>query len=118
MPKYTFECKKCQTKKQHFVTANYNVLCEECGSETVRKLPTLNGPAEVKETIDPMLGTKHRQDQKEMIRERNDEYFWTTQVPKLAADPTYSLETKIENGWIWIDDKGEIHVNNKPPHKR
>lgn len=102
-----------------FVSSNYDAMfCEDCGSSMKRQLPRLNGPAEVKETVDPFLGTKHRQDQKEMIRERNDEYFWRVQVPKLAADPTYSLETKIENGWVWVDDSGKIHVNDKPPSKR
>lgn len=118
MPKYRFKCKKCRKEQTFFVSTNYEFFCEECGGSMKRQLPKLNGPAEVKETVDSFLGTKHRQDQKEMIRERNDEYFWRVQVPRLAADPTYSLETKIENGWVWVDDSGKVHVNDKPPSKR
>jgi hypothetical protein len=24
----------------------------------------------------------------------------------------------LEQGWVWIDDDGKMHVHSKPPHKR
>ena len=118
MPKYTFKCPDCNHKEQHFVDANFEIWCEKCGALTNRLLPTLNGPVEVNETVDQFMGKKHRQGQKEMIKERNEEFFWSVEVPKLANDPKYSLETKLENGWVWVDDKGQINIHTKPPHKR
>lgn len=118
MPKYTFKCRDCGNMYSVFTGANDEPRCGICGGESKRQLPKLNGPAEVKETVDSMSGKSHRQDQKELIKERNEEYFWRVEVPKLAKDPKYSIETKIDNGWIWIDDKGQIQVYDKPPHKR
>lgn len=118
MPKYRFKCKKCENENTLFVESGSDVSCDQCGSEMKRQMPRLNGSPEVKETVNSFLGTKHRQDQKKLVRERNDEYFWKVEVPRLAADPTYSLETKIENGWVWVDDAGNIHIHDKPPGKR
>lgn len=119
MPKYKFLCTDCKNKFEEYVdikTKEYE--CPNCGSVSQRQLPTLGGSPDVTEVVNPFLGTKHKQDQKKLIKERNEEYYWKVEVPRLAADPTYSIETKLDNGWIWIDDAGKIHVHTKPPHKR
>jgi transcription elongation factor Elf1 len=119
MPKYTFSCCNCQNEIVKMVDAKKKTIaCSLCNTDMTRKLPSLNGPVEVTETVDSFMNVKHRQDQKQLIKERNDEYFWKIEVPKLANDPKYSLETKLENGWIWIDDNNKIHVHTKPPYKR
>ncbi len=79
-------------------------------------MPKLVGATEVRETVDHMTNSKHKQDQKALIRERNEEYFWKVEVPRLVQ--TYSVQTCLEEGWIWLDDKGQAHIYDKPPHKR
>jgi putative FmdB family regulatory protein len=119
MPKYTYACDSCNNRSVRMADAKQKTdTCDVCGSNMTRQLPSLNGPAEVTETVDSFMNVKHRQDQKSLIKERNDEYYWKVEVPKLANDPTYALETKLENGWIWIDDNNQIHVHDKPPYKR
>jgi Zn ribbon nucleic-acid-binding protein len=116
MSKYTFICEKCGHSEQQYTKRNINkVECTECGFDANRQLPTLVD-SEIRETIDPYTGVKRTQDQKELLRERKEEYYWTVEVPRLVQK--YSLETCLEQDWVWIDDNGELHVHTKPPHKR
>lgn len=116
MPKFTFIC-KCGNTTQKFVsTSQHTLKCDKCDLYMTREMPKLSGPAEVRETVDKHTNTKWKKDQKEMIDERKEEYFWTVEVPRLVQ--TYSLETCLEQGWCYIDDNGKVQLHTKPPHKR
>lgn len=118
MPKYTFECPKCKNVFREYVDKEIKTMeCDKCGQESNRKLPVIGG-ADVYETVNDYTNTKVKQDHKELLKERNEEFYWKVEVPRLAADPKYSLETKLDNGWVWVDDSGKIHVHTKPPHRR
>ena len=116
MPKFTFVCKSCNHSEQKFTTVSKKIVkCDKCGEDAQRQLPRLGKP-EVRETVDSYTGKKWRQDQKELLNERHDEYYWSVEVPRLVQK--YSLETCLEQDWVWIDDDGKLHVHTKPPHRR
>lgn len=89
-----------------------------CGMDMLRKLPTLSGQSDVHETVDSYTGTIQREDQRKIIEKRRDDYYWTVEVPRLVNSGTYSVETMLEQGWIYLDEKQQIQINNKPPSKR
>lgn len=116
MPKFTFVCEECEHSLQkHTNKKTFKVECPMCGSDANRQLPKIADP-EVRETVDSYTGRKWKQDQKELLKERRDDYYWSVEVPRLVQK--YSLETCLEQGWVWIDDEGKLHVHTKPPHKR
>ena len=116
MPKFTFVCEQCQHSEQKFTSiSKKTVKCSICGADANQQLPKLAN-SEVRETVNSYTGKKWRQDQKEMLDERRDEYYWTVEVPRLVQK--YSLETCLEQGWVWIDDDGKLNVHTKPPHRR
>jgi hypothetical protein len=82
------------------------------------QLPTLVGASEVRETVNAGTGVRWKQDQPDMIKQRHDEYFWSHEVPRLVASGTYSVQTMVEQGWIWFDDNKQMQVYAKPPHRR
>jgi hypothetical protein len=82
-----------------------------------RQMPVIS-PPNVREVVDKNTGITWCDGQREMVLDRKEEYFWSVEVPRLVASGIYSLETMLENEWIWVDDAGKIHVNNKPPDKR
>ena len=94
------------------------VECKTCSSTMCRQMPTLNGPANVREVVDKNTGITWTDGQQDMVKDRKDEYYWTVEVPRFVNSGTYSLETMLENQWIYVDDAGKIHTNNKPPSKR
>jgi hypothetical protein len=119
MPKYTFVCSECGASDQRYVPKLVKEIeCSICSKLAIRQLPTLNGPSSVTEVIDKYTGITHRRDQKEEVTARKEEYFWTVEVPRFVASGTYSLETMLENGWVWVDDNLQVHIHNKPPHRR
>lgn len=119
MAKYTFKCKTCGWSGQKFASAiSISTTCEKCSGVADRQLPTLNGPANVTEVVDKYTGLAIRPDQKEQVKSRRDEYYWTVEVPRMVASGIYSVETMLENEWIYLDDDGKVHIQSKPPHKR
>jgi hypothetical protein len=120
MPKYRFICDECGKEVYKFVKASRTEMrcLLSCDGTMKRALPTLNGPADVTEVVDKYTGTTWRQDQKDILKERRDEYYWTVEVPRFVNSGTYSVETMLENGWIYFDDKKQMQINNRPPHKR
>lgn len=120
MAKYTYECKACGFTFQKYTSINtMQTQCPQCSSFTTeRKLPTLNGPSNVTEIIDKYTGVTHRPNQKEEVEQRRAEYYWTVEVPRFVESGVYSIETMLENGWIWVDDNNQVHINNKPPQRR
>lgn len=84
----------------------------------IRQLPTLNGPSKVTEVIDKYTGTTWMKDQREEIKSRHDHYYWSVEVPRMVQSGTYSVETMLDNKWIWIDDNNQIRVHTKSPENR
>lgn len=116
MPKYTFICPKCNTQSQKYVPSNIEeIICDNCKAVAQRQLPIIGGAVEVKELIDPYTNVSWDQNQKELINERREEYYWTVEIPRLVEK--YSLETCLENKWLVYNEKGDLVVN-KPPSKR
>lgn len=118
MPKYTFKCSNGHSS-QRFTSRNVKeVDCKDCDQKMKQQLPTLSGQVDVTETIDDYTGIVHRADQREIVEQRRDEYYWTVEVPRMVNSGTYSVETMLEMGWIYIDDKDQVQINTKPPHRR
>jgi hypothetical protein len=120
MPKYTFKCPDGHTTQLMISSDIKTFPCTEnlCFETMTRQLPVLNGPSNVTEIINKTTGVAWRPDQKEEVKQRREEYYWTVEVPRLVASGTYALDTMLENGWIWVDDNKQIHVNTKPPAQR
>lgn len=118
MPRFKFKCSKCNTIVAKRVKIHTKEIECECGEIMQWQMPILNGTSEVTETVDKNFGTKWRADHKDDLKMRKDLYFWQHEVPRLVNSGIYGLDTLIENGWIIINDKGEIEIQTKPPHKR
>lgn len=119
MPKYTFKCQECGSAESLYLGRHVkSVTCKECGGETERQLPKLSGQVDVNEVIDGYTGVIHRPDQREIVEKRRNEYYWSVEVPRLVNSGTYSVETMLEMGWIYLDEKDHVQINDKPPHRR
>lgn len=118
MPKYSFKCPVCDNTTQKYVASSTLFLdCSKCSSKMRRQMPRISN-TDVTETVNKYTGLKHKQDHSTIMNARKDEYYWTVEVPRMVASGTYSLETMLENGWVYFDDKKQMHIQNKPPHKR
>lgn len=116
MPKYTFTCPECGTEIQKYVPSTIEeIACESCKAMAKRQLPALKGAVEVRELVDPYTNVSWDQNQKDLVKERREDYYWTVEVPRLVEK--YSLETCLENKWLIYNEKGDL-VINKPPSKR
>lgn len=118
MPRFKFKCTACDKIEPRRVKVGTKEVECECGNKMVWQMPTLNGASEVLETIDKESGTQWRSDHKDDLEKRKAEYFWKHEVPRLVDSGTYGLDTLIENGWVIINEKGQIEVQTTPPHKR
>ena len=121
MPKYTFVCANasCNSSQQLLVNGlTTHVICAVCGNSAFRQMPTLSGQSEVRETVNTHTGTTWRKDQKEILAARQENYLWEVEIPRKVASGTYTLETMLELGWVYVDDHGKIQTYTKPPHKR
>ena len=72
----------------------------------------------VKETSDKRMNRKWLDDHKETMKARKERYFYEVEVPRLVASGVYSIETMLQNNWIFFDDSGKMHVHTKPPSQR
>ena len=116
MPKYTFKCRKCDNQKQIFASVKRVVTpCDKCDEYMDRQMPILSGKAQVRETVDKLTNRKWIDNQKEILKDRQDHHYWKHEVPGLVNSGTYSLETMLEMNWVYFDDKGELHTRTKPP---
>jgi DNA-directed RNA polymerase subunit RPC12/RpoP len=116
MPKYTYFCAACKHEQQLVTNINTtSVPCRECGKPTERRMPKLSGH-QMNEVVNKLTGVKWKKDQEAMLKEMRDEHYWKNEVPRLVQK--YSLQTCLENGWIYIDDKGQVQIRDKPPNKR
>jgi hypothetical protein len=80
-------------------------------------MPSLNGKSTVTEVVDKYLGQTHIEDQRKILEDRKQDYYWAVEVPRFVNSGTYSLETMLENGWVYLNDKNEMIIRTKPPHK-
>lgn len=117
MPKYTFECGACKSTVQKFVAVDKKTAKCRCGNGMNRKMPKLSGHAQVTETVDKYTNRKWKQDQEDILEERKADYFWSVEVPRFVNSGTYSIETMLEMGWIYFNDKEEVQIRTKPPQK-
>lgn len=122
MPKYTFECPECGLIEQSYVQRHIKeIACKNCCSEDdilMKRMPPSVAPTEVRETVDKLFNLQQRPDQRELVKQRRDEYYWSVEVPRMVNSGTYTVETMLEMGWIYFDDRKQMHINTKPPNKR
>lgn len=117
MPKYTFECQSCYKKTQKYTSSSTkDIVCPECFALANKVLPNISG-AKTTETVDKMFNRKHVADQLNVMKERKLDYYWEVEVPKLVDSGTYSIETMLEQGWVFYNEKGELVTRTKPPQK-
>lgn len=117
MAKVTFKCSACNALIQKFTSSKKPKAICECGSEMKRQMPKLSGAAEVTEVIDKYSNKKWKLNQKEILEDRKAEYFWSVEVPKKVNSGVYEIDTMLELGWIYFDDKEEIQIRTKPPQR-
>jgi len=116
MPKYTFKCGHCDHTQQLFASVKrLKSPCEKCGEYMDRQMPVLSGHVQVKETVDKLTNRKWVDNQTDILSDRKDVHFWSKEVPKLVASGTYSMETMLENSWVYYDEKGQLKTRTKPP---
>lgn len=116
MPKYTFLCNQCNNSTQLFCQLHDKVVCSNCNIDMKLQMPIISGQ-EVRETIDTYSNAIWKQDQKNMIKERKADYFWEVEVPRMVNSGIYTLETMLENGWVYYDDKNNLQTRITPPQK-
>lgn len=118
MPKYRFYCSDCREDFTKIEGRHVEETeCPYCSGGAQRQMPTLNS-SEVTETVDKYVGKRLPTNNKDLIEQRRQEYYWKYEVPDLVRSGVYSLETQIENGWIIVKDDGTIEIQDKPPHRR
>ena len=117
MPKYTFKCESCGSSKSQFATVKTKIVDCVCGKTMNRQLPSLLTSNKT-ELVDKYKNISQRENQKEELQERRDKFYWEVEVPRMVNSGTYSLETMMEQNWVYVDDNNEIHINNKPLAQR
>jgi hypothetical protein len=117
MPKFTFVCSKCSHSSQQVINdLSITALpCSNCGSPADRKLPNLSGKSQVNETVDSHMGVKWQEDHEKTLTDRKRTYFWSVEVPRMVNSGVYSIETMLENRWVYYDEKGQLITRTKPP---
>lgn len=116
MAKYRFSCSSCNREKQIYVSTSTKQCQCECGADMNRKLPNIGG-AQVNELHDKYTNKSLVQDHKEIVSERKLDYYWSVEVPKMVNSGTYELDTMLERGWVYYDEKGNLVTRTKPPQK-
>ena len=115
MAKYTFTCPACNKVEQKFANPSATVTCE-CGHEMSKQMPKLAG-LKTTEVVDKYTNQKHVADQKQVLAERKLDYYWEKLVPEMVNSGTYSLDTMLEKGWVYYDEKKNLVTRTKPPQK-
>jgi hypothetical protein len=119
MPKYTFICSGCKAEAHTIMSRHVKEIeCPACKEKMKRQLPKISGSPVVNEVIDDYAGIVQPADQREVVEQRRDEYYWTVEVPRFVNSGKYGVDTMVELGWVTVDDKGNLQVQNRPPHKR
>jgi hypothetical protein len=81
----------------------------------VRQIPNISKSI-VKEKVDSYTNINVSIDNKEEIEERKLDHYWSEIVPRLVQE--HPPELCLQEGWTYIDEKGHIQIQTKPPHKR
>lgn len=116
--KATFECCVCGKVKSIYVKTADNVICE-CGNQMRRVFNIVDNKATtVTERKCNIFNINSMVDIEEEIKKRNEEHYWSVIVPDLVKSGNYKISEMLQNGWIYYDEKGQIQIQNKPPHKR
>lgn len=117
MPKYSYRCPNCYIELQKFAGINDKTHeCPKCNEMMNRLMPKLKSP-KVTEVVDKYSGKKHIEDQENVRQERKLDYYWKHEVPKMVDSGTYTLETMLEQGWVYFDEKKNLVTRTKPPQK-
>jgi len=117
MPKFVFFCMTCDNQQAFYLSSKViEKECPACKTGTMqRQMPVISTP-DVKECIDPYTNIHVPSDNKDILEARRSEYFWKVEVPRLANE--YPLDECLRQGWLVYNEKGELVLQNKPPHKR
>jgi hypothetical protein len=113
MAKNRYKCDSCG-QEDHRYSSRDEIQCS-CGGTYLRQLPNLAGHVQVNEVVDKDRNVKHKQDQKKIISDRRKTHYWTVLVPEMVVSGTYSLETMLENGWLYYNERGELVTRTIPP---
>jgi transcription elongation factor Elf1 len=115
MPKFTFKCQSCDKEENVYTSTDTNSRPCKCGSTMDRQIPKMAKPI-VKERVDSYTNVNVSVDNKEEIQERKLDHYWEVLVPRLVQQ--YPVEHCIQEGWMGYDDRNQLIVYTKPPHKR
>ena len=116
MPKYTYACVSCGSHTIRYAPASTISIVCACGATAPRSLPTISGPATIKELVDPYTGVHLPVDNQEILENRKSDHYWSVVVPRLVNE--HGPEIALNEGWAYFDEKGKFKVYDKPPHKR
>lgn len=116
MPKYVYKCQKCGKSTEKYASVKCKTIDCECGEQMKRQMPKLRG-LKTTETVDKYTNKKHVTDHKQVLDERKLDYYWSVEVPKMVNSGTYSIETMLEQNWVYYNEKGELVTRTKPPQK-
>ena len=113
MPKYRFVCGSCKRTEQSSVAVRTKTLtCPICAGSMERQLPVIKD-TQVEETVNQLTNTTWKQDQREIVKARKEDYYWKHMVPKLVEE--HSLQTALENKWVYYAEDGSLKIYDKPP---
>jgi putative FmdB family regulatory protein len=116
MPKYQFKCASCENKEAFYVSVDVaEKACPKCAGAMLRQMPMTSVPT-VKELVDSYTNIHLPQDNDKVLEARRSEYFWKVEVPRLVNE--YPLEECLKQGWLVYNEKNELVLQTKPPHKR
>ena len=117
MPRYTFSCPNGH-QFQAFAQINEQALaCKICSAISTRLLPKLSDKTDLKEKVDSFTGIQRAPDQKDLVESRNKDHYWQIEVPRLVNSGTYSIQSMLEYGWVYYNDKGQIQIRDHPPNR-
>ena len=114
MPKYTFACQNGHSKQSYQSRNTKTIECETCGASMERQVPKLCGSSEVLEK-EGLFNTAKQKDHNKIVNDRAKRYYWKHEVPKMVSSGVYTMETMLENGWIYYDEKGKLQTRTSPP---
>lgn len=115
MPKYSFKCSSCKKEESYYVGIEITEKECSCGSKMERQIPTISKSI-VKEKVDSYTNINVSVDNKEEIEERKLDHYWSEIVPRLVQE--YPPEISLQEGWVIYNEKKELVIQTKPPHKR
>jgi len=115
MPKYIYKC-ECGISVQKYTKSTTKEYKCECGKMAKRQMPKLRGLKNT-ETVDKFTNKKHINNHQEILKERKADYYWEVVVPEMVNSGTYSIETMLEQNWVFYNEKGELVTRTKPPQK-